>query len=283
MSSSSSARPGAGCTPSSEILRAAGGLPGARSSSPSTATTTPTTSCSPGCSTAAAPLPVARGRGQGAARRPARVCVAPPGYHVLVERRPRRARRRRAACSSAGPSIDVLFESAADAYGAGAGRRACSPAPTTTAPPASRRSGAAAGSTIVQDPATAERPEMPRGRARGADARRGRRRSTEIAAAAVRPCAAGGCAVSTPRRSDQPAVLLVDDRPENLLALEAVLEPLPCRLVTATSGEEALKAAAARRVRASSCSTSRCRAGRLRDRRATSSAASARGTSRSSS
>jgi PAS domain S-box-containing protein len=41
--------------------------------------------------------------------------------------------------------------------------------------------------------------------------------------------------------ADLPAVLLVDDRPENLLALEAVLAPLPCRLVTASSGQEALR------------------------------------------
>jgi PAS domain S-box-containing protein len=38
------------------------------------------------------------------------------------------------------------------------------------------------------------------------------------------------------------AILLVDDHEENLVALEAVLEPLGCRLVTARSGEEALKA-----------------------------------------
>ena len=38
-----------------------------------------------------------------------------------------------------------------------------------------------------------------------------------------------------------PGVLLVDDRPENLLALEAVLQPLPCRLVSVTSGQEALR------------------------------------------
>lgn len=41
-------------------------------------------------------------------------------------------------------------------------------------------------------------------------------------------------------RSD-PALLLVDDRPENLLALEAVLEPLGHRMVQARSGEEALR------------------------------------------
>ena len=37
------------------------------------------------------------------------------------------------------------------------------------------------------------------------------------------------------------SILLVDDRPENLLALEASLEPLGRRLVSATSGEEALR------------------------------------------
>jgi two-component system, sensor histidine kinase and response regulator len=41
--------------------------------------------------------------------------------------------------------------------------------------------------------------------------------------------------------SADPALLLVDDRPENLLALEAVLEPLGHRLVRAQSGEEALR------------------------------------------
>ena len=36
-------------------------------------------------------------------------------------------------------------------------------------------------------------------------------------------------------------VLLVDDRPENLLALEAILEPLGETLLYANSGEDALR------------------------------------------
>ncbi|HEY8176171.1 MAG TPA: ATP-binding protein [Gemmatimonadaceae bacterium] len=50
---------------------------------------------------------------------------------------------------------------------------------------------------------------------------------------------------STPRSvftlRDQVEILIVDDRPENLLALEAILEPLGQRLVAAHSGEEALR------------------------------------------
>ncbi|MGH7619326.1 MAG: response regulator, partial [Gemmatimonadaceae bacterium] len=43
-------------------------------------------------------------------------------------------------------------------------------------------------------------------------------------------------------RVEEPVdILLVDDRPENLLALEAILEPLGQRLVRAASGESALR------------------------------------------
>ncbi|MEO8550670.1 MAG: response regulator, partial [Kofleriaceae bacterium] len=47
-----------------------------------------------------------------------------------------------------------------------------------------------------------------------------------------------------PRSEDLPevSVLLVDDRAENLLALEVALEPLGQRLVHARSGEDALRA-----------------------------------------
>src|SRR6202000_1683490 len=49
--------------------------------------------------------------------------------------------------------------------------------------------------------------------------------------------AAGGLDVSA-----QASILLVDDYPANVLALEAILQPLGHRLVRAGSGEEALKA-----------------------------------------
>ncbi len=39
----------------------------------------------------------------------------------------------------------------------------------------------------------------------------------------------------------RPKVLIVDDRPDNLLVLEAILDPLPCELVRAGSGQEALR------------------------------------------
>jgi PAS domain S-box-containing protein len=45
-----------------------------------------------------------------------------------------------------------------------------------------------------------------------------------------------------PAGPSQASVLLVDDRVENLVALEAILEPLGLRLIRATSAEEALRA-----------------------------------------
>jgi PAS domain S-box-containing protein len=52
-----------------------------------------------------------------------------------------------------------------------------------------------------------------------------------------------GCAPASNESADRPRanILLVDDRPENLLALEAILEPLGHRLVRASSGQEALR------------------------------------------
>jgi PAS domain S-box-containing protein len=47
---------------------------------------------------------------------------------------------------------------------------------------------------------------------------------------------------ATSTLASQVEILLVDDRPENLLALEAILEPLGNTLIRAQSGEEALRA-----------------------------------------
>jgi PAS domain S-box-containing protein len=47
--------------------------------------------------------------------------------------------------------------------------------------------------------------------------------------------------MTAPQVSDPVDILLVDDRPENLLALEAILEPLGQHLVRASSGEDALR------------------------------------------
>ncbi|HEY0073103.1 MAG TPA: ATP-binding protein [Abditibacteriaceae bacterium] len=56
--------------------------------------------------------------------------------------------------------------------------------------------------------------------------------------------AVGGMLTNRPEEAaalPRATILLVDDRPENLLALEALLEPLNCRLVRAHSGLDALK------------------------------------------
>ena len=44
-------------------------------------------------------------------------------------------------------------------------------------------------------------------------------------------------------KSEKPNILLVDDRPENLLALESALEEMNCNIFKATSGQEALRLA----------------------------------------
>jgi serine phosphatase RsbU (regulator of sigma subunit)/CheY-like chemotaxis protein/anti-sigma regulatory factor (Ser/Thr protein kinase) len=48
--------------------------------------------------------------------------------------------------------------------------------------------------------------------------------------------------VEDPPGTEPSGVLVVDDRPENLFALEAVVEPLGVRVTTAPSGEDALRA-----------------------------------------
>jgi two-component system chemotaxis response regulator CheB len=90
---------------------------------------------------------------------PGKVHLAPPDYHVIVERG-HFALSTEAAVHYSRPSIDVTFESAADAYGkrvigvilTGANEDGAAGIQTI-----SRRGGF----TIAQDPATADKPTMP--------------------------------------------------------------------------------------------------------------------------
>jgi len=87
------------------------------------------------------------------------VYLAPPDYHVLVEPG-RLALNVDDPVSFSRPSIDVLFESAADAYGA----RVLAVLLTGANADGARglvRIKEAGGYAIVQDPHTAESPEMP--------------------------------------------------------------------------------------------------------------------------
>ena len=176
-----------------------------------------------------------RRRRQGPARArhgAARAAGLPPARSRTAPSRCRSTRpcssraRRSTSCSSRPPSSTANARSAS-----------CSPAPTPTAPPAWRRSSAAAATRSSRTRRRPSARRCPRRRSRSGpnavvDARRARVR-------AVRRVREPGRRVSP--LGETPNVLLVDDRPENLLALEAVLAPLPCKLVSVTSGQEALR------------------------------------------
>ena len=87
------------------------------------------------------------------------VYLAPPDYHLLVERG-HFALSTDARVNFARPSIDVLFESAADAYGTGAIGIVLTGANEDGAAGLARIKEAG-GVAIVQDPRDAERAEMP--------------------------------------------------------------------------------------------------------------------------
>jgi two-component system chemotaxis response regulator CheB len=88
------------------------------------------------------------------------VFLAPADYHVLVEPG-RLALSTDEPVSFSRPSIDVLFESAADAYGPGVVGVLLTGANADGARGLARIKEAG-GYAIVQDPFTAESPEMPR-------------------------------------------------------------------------------------------------------------------------
>lgn len=90
---------------------------------------------------------------------PGHVYVAPADYHLLVEG-DHLALSTEARVQFARPSIDVLFESAADSYG----ERAVGVLLTGNNEDGAAglaRIAAAGGLTVAEDPDTAERPEMP--------------------------------------------------------------------------------------------------------------------------
>jgi two-component system chemotaxis response regulator CheB len=87
------------------------------------------------------------------------VFIGPPDYHLLVEEG-RLALSTDAPVNFSRPSIDVLFESAADAYGAGVVAVVLTGANDDGAAGV-RRVLERGGRVIVQDPAGAERTEMP--------------------------------------------------------------------------------------------------------------------------
>jgi two-component system chemotaxis response regulator CheB len=89
------------------------------------------------------------------------IYIAPPGYHLLVEREGTLALSQDAPENYSRPSIDVLFESAAEAYRERLLAILLSGANHDGAR-GLRAVRAAGGRVVVQDPATAESDRMPR-------------------------------------------------------------------------------------------------------------------------
>ncbi|MFG1461817.1 chemotaxis protein CheB [Xanthobacter sp. DSM 24535] len=86
--------------------------------------------------------------------------VAPPGYHLLIERDRHFSLSVDDRVLFSRPSIDVLFESAADAYGPGLAGVLLTGANADGAA-GMKRIREAGGTALVQDPADARVPTMP--------------------------------------------------------------------------------------------------------------------------
>lgn len=92
---------------------------------------------------------------------PGTVYVATPDYHLLLDRGPRLALSLDAPVNFSRPAIDVLFESAAAAYGRGLLAMLLTGASADGAE-GLQRVREAGGQAVVQDPADARAPAMPR-------------------------------------------------------------------------------------------------------------------------
>ena len=93
--------------------------------------------------------------------KPGHVYLAPPDYHLLIDEG-NFALSTEGAVRFSRPSIDLLFESAADAYGDGVVAVVLTGANDDGCRGVLAVKGAG-GLTIAQEPSTAERPEMPAG------------------------------------------------------------------------------------------------------------------------
>ena len=91
---------------------------------------------------------------------PATAYLAPPNYHLLVEQDRRLALSADPPVSFARPSVDVLFESAAEVFGAALIAVVLTGANWDGAAGA-RKVKARGGLVVVQDPVDAETPQMP--------------------------------------------------------------------------------------------------------------------------
>ena len=91
---------------------------------------------------------------------PGNIYLAPADYHLMIDRDGELSLSVDAAVAYSRPSIDVLFESAADAYGAGTVAVVLTGANADGARGA-KRIKERGGFVVVQDPKTAESPIMP--------------------------------------------------------------------------------------------------------------------------
>ena len=167
---------------------------------------------------------------------PGTVYLAPPDYHLLVEGRGHLALSLDDAVLFSRPSIDVLFESAADAYGDRLVGCSSPGANEDGADGHARRSSGAAASRSSQDPRRPSEPEMPRAAMRAVEPDqvlpldRDRRRW---------PSSRG--AREGPRMSRHASVLIVDDQPRTCSRSRRCSSRSAANVVEARSGEEALK------------------------------------------
>ncbi|WP_373047250.1 chemotaxis protein CheB [Vulgatibacter sp.] len=178
-------------------------------------------------------LPVVHASG-GELLLPGKVYVAPPAHHLLVDAGGRAVLSDAPPVRFARPAVDSLFESVARCYGKAALGVVLTGANTDGAKglAAIARSG---GVTVVQSPDEAAVDSMPNAAIAAANPDR-----VLPLAGIGRLLATAGSSAATPLRH-RPRLLLVDDIPENLVALEALLGEEDVEILPARSGREALE------------------------------------------